>query len=205
VPRRIGHRGARGYETENTPASFERAIALGCDEIETDVWLVEGRLVISHDPPTSGSTFELADALDLCHGRLTLNVELKARRDAACARATGVAAAKLIDREGSDAYVSSFWWPTLQGARDAAPGVGRAAVYAGYADPGALIAQATSLGLRSLHPAHAYVTAELVRAAHAEGITVNAWTANDPADIAALAALGVDGIISDYPDRVPKG
>ena len=205
MPRRIGHRGAKGYEAENTPASFERAIALGCDEIETDVWLSDGRLVISHDPPTSGSTFELAEALALCHGRLTLNVELKARQDAQRARATGEAAAKLIDRMGSDAYVSSFWWPALEGARDAAPRVGRASICAAYANLGPLIAQATSFGLRSLHPAHAYVTAELVRTAHAAGIAVNAWTANDPADIAALVALGVDGIMSDYPDRVPKG
>jgi glycerophosphoryl diester phosphodiesterase len=49
------------------------------------------------------------------------------------------------------------------------------------------------------------VTPELVAKAHAAGLAVNAWTANDPADIVALVTLGVDGICSDFPERVPKG
>ena len=49
--RRIGHRGAKGHVAENTIASFQKAFELGCDEVETDVWLTpEGRLVISQDP-----------------------------------------------------------------------------------------------------------------------------------------------------------
>ncbi|MDQ2951421.1 MAG: hypothetical protein M3R54_04085, partial [Chloroflexota bacterium] len=52
--RRIGHRGAKGYAPENTIASFDKAIALGCDEIETDVWLIDGaKMIISHDRPAS--------------------------------------------------------------------------------------------------------------------------------------------------------
>ncbi|MGI8878166.1 MAG: glycerophosphodiester phosphodiesterase, partial [Candidatus Limnocylindria bacterium] len=48
MTRRIGHRGARGHVAENTLASFERAIELGCDEIETDVWLIDRGLIVSH-------------------------------------------------------------------------------------------------------------------------------------------------------------
>ena len=39
--RRIGHRGAKGHAPENTIESFEKALALGCDEVETDVWLAD--------------------------------------------------------------------------------------------------------------------------------------------------------------------
>jgi glycerophosphoryl diester phosphodiesterase len=34
---------------------------------------------------------------------------------------------------------------------------------------------------------------------------VNAWTVNDQDEIAAFAALGVDGIMSNWPERIPKG
>src|SRR5688572_24225222 len=51
--RRIGHRGAMGHAPENTIDSFKKALELGCDEVETDVWLTQdGRLLISHDRPT---------------------------------------------------------------------------------------------------------------------------------------------------------
>jgi glycerophosphoryl diester phosphodiesterase len=47
-----------------------------------------------------------------------------------------------------------------------------------------------------------YVTREMVRHAHHNGITVVPWTINDPATINKLIDDGVDGIISDYPDRL---
>lgn len=206
MPRRIGHRGAKGYAPENTISSFERAIELGCDEIETDVWLFDGRLVISHDRPVTPRTLLLEDAIAACRGRVVLDVEVKASRDEAAARETGARTAALIRERGGrdEAYVSSFWLPALEGARAAAPEVRRAYIYASYEGIDDLVARARQLALWALHPAHAYVTPELVRAAHAAGLVVNTWTANEPDDIAALVALGVDGIASDFPDRVPK-
>ncbi len=204
MPRRIGHRGAMGYAPENTIESFERAIALECDEIETDVWLLGERLLISHDPPGPGATLTLADALETCRGRATLNIEVKAKRDATIAHETGHRVARFVTERGADAYVSSFWWPALDGAREAAPAVRRAFIYSAYFEVDVLVARAVAGGLWALHPRHDYVTRELVAAAHAAGLAVNCWTVNDD-DIAALVALGVDGIASDYPDRVPRG
>ena len=48
------------------------------------------------------------------------------------------------------------------------------------------------------------VDGSLVAAAHKRGLGVLAWTANEPGEIALLTALGVDGIFSDYPDRVHR-
>ena len=45
------------------------------------------------------------------------------------------------------------------------------------------------------------VTAENIAEAHALKLRVIPWTVNDPAEIERLAALGADGIITDYPDR----
>ena len=204
MPRRIGHRGARGHVAENTLASFERAIGLGCDEIETDVWLTGRGLIVSHDPPERSASLTLEAALEACAGRVTLNVEVKALRDEANAYGAGARVASLIAERGADAYLSSFWWPALDGAREHGPAVRRAYICASYAEVDVLVARARDAGLWALHPNQAYVTLELVTQAHAAGLVVNAWTANEPADIAALVAAGVDGICSDFPERVPK-
>ena len=196
-----------GHSPENTIESFEKAIALGCDEIETDVWLVgDDRLVISHDPPPTGAPLlSLDEVLDLCHGRVGVNVELKCEYDETRARRTGaVAAARIASRDDADVYVSSFWWAALAGAREAAPSVRRAFAFNDSPDPRALVASATALGLWALHPNRAYVTPELVAAAHAASLKVNVWTVNEPSEIAAFVALGVDGIMSNWPERVPK-
>ncbi|MVA75106.1 glycerophosphodiester phosphodiesterase [Auraticoccus sp. F435] len=47
-----------------------------------------------------------------------------------------------------------------------------------------------------------FVTAEMVRDAHERGLDVIPWTVDDPETMAWLIDLGVDGIITDYPDRL---
>ena len=53
-------------------------------------------------------------------------------------------------------------------------------------------------------PAYKLVTAQTVQQCHAQGIKIVPWTVNTPEEIAALKALGVDGIISDYPNLLIK-
>ena len=50
-------------------------------------------------------------------------------------------------------------------------------------------------------PYHHELTAETLAEAHALGLRVVVWTVNEVDDMRALARLGVDGIITDYPDR----
>src|SRR5258708_17261633 len=126
--RRIGHRGAMGHAPETTPASLEAATALGCDEVETDVWLAsDGRLVIAHDPPAPGVThLSLDEVLDLCRGRVAEHVELKCEGDEARARATGAAAAsRLTRRADPSAYVSRFSYGALAAPPVPAPAARR--------------------------------------------------------------------------------
>ena len=53
----FGHRGASGERPENTLISFERALALGADVIETDVHLArDGEVVILHDADLARTT-----------------------------------------------------------------------------------------------------------------------------------------------------
>jgi len=53
-------------------------------------------------------------------------------------------------------------------------------------------------------PYYALVNADLVKKAHDNKILVLPWTINEEADMKVMADLGVDGIISDYPDRLVK-
>jgi len=136
---------------------------------------------------------------------MAVNVELKCEKDETRARETGTAVgARLAARGHADVYVSSFWWSALEGARTAAPAVRRAFVYSDSPDRAALFASAKALALWALHPNRAYVTAELVRAAHAASLRVNAWTVNDAKEITQFRNWSVDGIMSDFPERVPK-
>lgn len=65
-----------------------------------------------------------------------------------------------------------------------------------YRPPGAALQIPESWGGRTL------VTPETVRAAHALGVEVHVWTVNEPQDMERLLAMGVDGLMSDYPERL---
>jgi len=162
-------------------------------------------MVISHDRPSGEAMLTLEEMLDFCRGRLAVNVELKAEMNEAAAReAGGRVGALLARRADPDVYVSSFWWAALESARSAAPSVRRAFLFSDAPERSALFSSARALGLWALHPNRAYLTEELVRDAHREGLRVNVWTVDDEAQIRLFAGWGVDGIMSDYPERIPK-
>ena len=95
---------------------------------------------------------------------------------------------------------------------DAEAGTQRADLFnrlAGEAEAQAAIwrAQMTARGHAALHPCHRALGspehgAAAVAVAHEAGLTVNVWTVNDPARMIELAAMGVDGIMSDDPERL---
>ena len=53
-------------------------------------------------------------------------------------------------------------------------------------------------------PYHELLNAGVVHTLHERGMRVIPWTVNDTPTMKALVALGVDGIITDYPDRIPE-
>ena len=59
-----------------------------------------------------------------------------------------------------------------------------------------------ALGAKTWSPHARDLTPALVVEAHVLGLAVVPWTVNDPADMALAIALGVDGLITDYPDRL---
>ena len=100
--------------------------------------------------------------------------------------------------------VQSFDWRTLAVVQAEAPEI--ATVYLSFTRPPAraegLPAQVRGAGGRTWSPNFQALDAASLRDARALGLQVVAWTVNEPADIEAMLDLGVDGIISDRPDRV---
>ena len=54
----------------------------------------------------------------------------------------------------------------------------------------------------ALHPYFYSINEEIIREAHLEGLLVNTFTVNDPTTMQRLVQIGVDGIITNYPDRL---
>jgi len=61
---------------------------------------------------------------------------------------------------------------------------------------------AIELGVRQLCPRADLVTPKLVEEAHRLDLQVATWTADDPEVMRAVVAAGVDGIMSNFPDRL---
>jgi glycerophosphoryl diester phosphodiesterase len=63
-------------------------------------------------------------------------------------------------------------------------------------------ARAVDAGARQLLPRADLITAALVEEAHRKDLKVVAWTVNETGRMRELIGLGVDGIITDYPDQM---
>jgi glycerophosphoryl diester phosphodiesterase len=205
----LAHRGASRAATENTPEAFRLALALGADGVELDARrAARGDLVVHHDPELAGTPVRrlvepplpgLAAVLDASSGGI-VNVELKTDGDVP----GGVAAAfcgLLRRRGGRDrVLVSSFDPAALRTVRALRPAIPTALVVGPDDDLGAALDEAMRARHRALHPKSELVDRSLVERTRALGLALHAWTVNDADELQRLAALGVDGLITDVPD-----
>ena len=221
----FGHRGAAGHEPENTLRSVRKALELGADGIEVDVYCVDGQLVVIHDRTlgrtTNGRGFvarktfaqlraldaglgehipTLAEVFDTVDQRAVINVELKGPRTAA-------PVVTLIDEyvrqrgwRHEDFVVSSFDHAQLRKARRRDPEIRLGALITRI--PRRLASFAQQLGAWSVNVSRECVTEEFVLDAHRRGLQVFVFTVNETQDIARMKKLGMDGVFSDFPDRV---
>lgn len=180
----IGHRGAKGYAPENTLASFKRALDLGVDMIELDVYVLpSGEVVLMHDHKVDRTTngkgyiyeknFEdvraldagngeivptLQEALDLIDKRVPVNIELKGP-------GTARAVAKIISEyisahkwHADHFIVSSFNHHELREFLRRLPNIAIGALMDGIPLDYAAFAQ--QLGAKIVSPGHEFVTKE---------------------------------------------
>lgn len=64
------------------------------------------------------------------------------------------------------------------------------------------IGLALDAGADALHPHWAYLTPELIGAAHAAGLRVETWTVDDPLYLAHVMGMAPDGVMTNHPDRL---
>jgi glycerophosphoryl diester phosphodiesterase len=206
-PLLLGHRGARGEKTipENTLASFDLALAQGCDGFEFDVRLTaDGQAVICHDAKTRGLEIAessaqalslplLGDVLMRYRSSAFLDIELKA---AGLEKITTVLLR--TQHPGRGFVVSSFLPEVLQAIHALDAGV-----------PLGLICETAAehslwpeLPVEYVIPHYKLVREDLIPTIKAAGKKILVWTVNVPADIKRFTKWGVDGIISDRPGRL---
>lgn len=148
----------------------------------------------------------LDETLDLVARRGgELNLEIKGEspeETLATAEAVEPALRALDEERRARVLVSSFEHAAVALLKARLPWLRVALLYGDEWRERELIAPALALGAEAIHPGVGLVTPELVRRAHEAGLRVNVWTANRRGVIRRLIALGVDGLFSDYPERV---
>lgn len=111
---------------------------------------------------------------------------------------------KLINEEGlaEKVIVQSFDFRSLKYLHKHYPNIRTAALVEDF-DKAPFNKQLKKLGFRPdiYSPAFELVTPELVEECHNNGVKLVPWTVNDPANMEKLKAWGVDGLITDYPNR----
>lgn len=215
----IAHRGASAAHPENTVDAFAAAHALGADGVELDVRRsADGELVVHHDAryvdgrvvadvraaDRPGSVPTLAEAIEAA-GPCWVNVEIKNLPhepgfDSAETTAAAVAAWTETARPLVDILFSAFTPPSLAVVRRTIPAAATALLVLAVDEPTRCAEQAAAAGHVALHPSDHAVSPELVEAAHGVGLGVNVWTVDAPHRMVELAAMGVDGIVTNMPD-----
>ena len=228
----LGHRGARHGAPENTLAAFDLALDEGADGVEIDVRLDRSeRVVVLHDRTlervTAGRDTRSVEALDAAGlagvdvgggervpelervldwavlRNARVNIELK--RDVSRPGALVRHVAKIVRRrpEAPHSVVLSSFNPWMVAALSRLlPEI--AVAWLVHEDQWAL-GRAPGhglLGAAAIHPQASMVTAARIAPWQAAGLAVNVWTVNDVERAQELAALGVDGIITDTPATV---
>ena len=232
IPRRplvIAHRGASGERPENTLAAYQLAVEQGADMIEVDLHRTrDGAVVITHDEELAGlgGRGEIADAtlaevraldagggervptlaelLDGYGQRIALNLELKRGTRAEYAELEAETLAALQSRSLLDRVLfSSFYDPVLHRLRGLAPSA-RIGLLISRRHPERAMERAKAVGAEALHPDVTLVTRALVDDAHAAGLAVYSYTVDEPAEMERLLRLGVDGLFTNFPDRMRR-
>jgi len=215
----MGHRGAPAAEPENTLRSFRRALAMEVAAVELDVQLTkDGRLAVIHDETLDRTTNgrgpvrdftltelrqldagqgepipSLEEVFDLVKGKAHLVVELKQPEAAGALRHFFQA-----HQAFEFATVISFWHPAVKALKEAEPRLNTGVLMVGCpADP---VGLARAANADALILQYAYVTPELVAAAHHHGLLVYVWNIDDTDTLKPYLTMNLDGIGSNRPD-----
>ena len=224
----IGHRGAKGYVAENTLESINKAIELGVDGIEIDIFkCLSNELVLFHDKDLDKLTGKpgqienltlkelqeflvlgkyqiptLKDVLTKIQKPLFVNIELKGLD-------TAEATSKIIrDYSKNTSWslenfiVSSFNWNELEQFRSIDKNTPIGVLVSKSMSINEAIEFGKKIDAQAIHPNYKLLDEKTVKKIKNNGFKIYTWTVNNKDDINFIKKLKVDGIISDYPDRI---
>lgn len=228
----IAHRGASGHAPENTLAAFERAVQLGAPFIETDLHLTrDARFVAIHDATLERTTNgrgnihdftlhelrrldaglwydrafmgqkipTLEEVLELARKHDVL-IYLEIKYDAAWGMHHALVGALRKEHDAARTIVISFDAGTLDSVRKLDASIMTGLLVEELKADSATAA--VDIGARQLCPRFSSVTRELVDQAHRSDLHVATWTVNQPEEMRSAIAAGVDGVMTDFPDRL---
>lgn len=223
---KIGHRGAKGYEAENTLLSFQKSIDLGVDGIELDVHISsDGEIMVIHDEKVDRTTDSkgfvtdfslnelksfrinethtiptLKEVLDLVNQKCFVNVELKGNGTAK--PIVALLEEYILEKnwEYSHFIVSSFDWNALKEVRSLNSKIPIGILT--HTDLNLAKALAKFIKAEAIHPHFHLLTKENTKQIQENGQLVFPWTVNEIEDIQKMKSFNVNGIISDFPDRL---
>lgn len=221
----LGHRGAKAHAPENSLLGIRRGFELGADWVELDVQTVDGEPVLFHDRRLERMTGRtgvvpntpleqllefgvgegekvprLRDALHMIPEGRGICLEIKDRRSV-------TSISNLLGSELSTGtlsldrvIVSCFDHRELLKLKKQAPKIPRALLL--YGVPLNAVSQARDVGATEVHIDFASLDGQLVAEIHNAKLKLIVYTVNEVDDIQEAINLKVDGIISDFPDRV---
>ncbi len=217
---KIGHRGAKGYKPENTLASFAKAIELNVDAIELDVHLSsDGEIMVIHDETLNRTTTKtgfvsdysaselkslgiptLEEVIILVDKRCIINIEIK---EATATPKVLRLIEKYVNKKNwnyQQFQISSFIWETLEEVSKLNSKISLGVLTEASIEKA--LAFAIQIKAHSINPYFKLLNSENVILIHSNGFKIYTWTVNTPEDLIFVKSLKVDGIISDFPDRI---
>jgi glycerophosphoryl diester phosphodiesterase len=221
---KIAHRGASGYEPENTIRAFRRALELGAKMLEFDVHLSkEGEVMIIHDETLERTTNgqgrvsektkeelqkmdagqgeeipTLKEALNFIDKKAGVNIELKGA-------GTGKKVARMLPEYIAKGWkVEDFWISAerqeeLKEFQELLPGINFALVFHKEAD---YLSEAEKMDIHSINLNKKLIDMEIVGQAHQKNIKVMAFVVNEQNEAKRLEKMSVDGIFTNYLDKI---
>lgn len=222
----IGHRGSQGTAQENTTASLQEAMNADADMIEFDVRLTRDRIpVLAHNlhlygtqkrelvflrrytlaelqKKTKGDNHPLTtleDALDLCFGKIYLNVEIKEV-------SAVIPTMEILNRyaktseQWDSLLITSFKPLALRAVRREAPHAAIGMLH--HRNPLGFLGWHRLLNFSAVGFHRLYINTIALEAAKRLGIFTYAYTVNRVSAAENLARQGVDGVVTDYPRRM---
>jgi glycerophosphoryl diester phosphodiesterase len=222
----IGHRGAKAYEPENTMPSFLKALDLNADGVEFDVHVCKsGELIVIHDSTvnrtTNGTgavldltlselkelrinkTYEiptLDEVLQLFNNKHLINIELKGTQTAQLVCDCIEKYVKAQKFSYKNFIVSSFQRSELE----------QVANYNSKIPIGILTQASVAQALEwarefsavAIHPHFSLLTTENVALTRQKGYQIFTWTVNEFDDIKQVKEFNINGIITDFLERI---